>query len=72
MSPLRGEHYRSIPRRNRFLRPAPDALIGFRFKEAAEALKIALRNIYEKLHVRSRAEAVAKFLRKRRATALSV
>lgn len=44
---------------------------GYRSKEIADALGIAtqtvnvhLRNIYEKLHVRSRAEAVAKFLRK--------
>ena len=42
---------------------------GYRSKEAAEVLKISthtvethLRNIYEKLHVRSRSEAVAKFL----------
>ena len=42
---------------------------GYRSKEVAEGLGIALqtvethlRNIYEKLHVRSRSEAVAKFL----------
>lgn len=42
---------------------------GYRSKEAADALGIGvqtvnthLRNIYEKLHVRSRAEAVAQFL----------
>lgn len=42
---------------------------GYRSKEVATALEIAtptvethLRNIYEKLHVRSRAEAVARFL----------
>src|SRR5262245_7135153 len=44
---------------------------GYRSKEVAEALNIAvqtvethLRNIYEKLHVRSRVEAVAKFLQR--------
>ena len=44
---------------------------GFRSKEAADALGIGvntvethLRNIYDKLHVRSRAEAVARFLGK--------
>lgn len=44
---------------------------GFRSKEVAEALDIGvhtvethLRNIYEKLHVRSRVEAVARFLEK--------
>lgn len=44
---------------------------GDRTKEIAEALNISaqtvqthLRNIYEKLHVRSRSEAVARFLRK--------
>jgi len=44
---------------------------GDRTKEIAEALEISaqtvqthLRNIYEKLHVRSRSEAVARFLRK--------
>lgn len=42
---------------------------GYRSKEVADALKIGvhtvethLRNIYERLHVRSRAEAVARFL----------
>jgi DNA-binding NarL/FixJ family response regulator len=42
---------------------------GYRSKEAAEDLRISVqtvhthvRNIYEKLHVRSRAEAVARFL----------
>jgi DNA-binding NarL/FixJ family response regulator len=44
---------------------------GYRSKEVAEELGIGvqtvhthLRNIYEKLHVRSRAEAVARYLRK--------
>lgn len=44
---------------------------GYRSKEIAEALGVGvqtvethLRNTYEKLHVRSRAEAVARFLRK--------
>jgi DNA-binding NarL/FixJ family response regulator len=44
---------------------------GYRSKEVADALAIAvqtvethLRNIYEKLHVRSRVEAVAKFLQR--------
>ena len=44
---------------------------GYRSKEVADALNIAvqtlethLRNIYEKLHVRSRVEAVAKFLQR--------
>jgi DNA-binding NarL/FixJ family response regulator len=44
---------------------------GFRSKEVAEELSISvqtvhthLRNIYEKLHVRSRAQAVAKYLGK--------
>ncbi len=44
---------------------------GYRYKEAAEALFISLdtvrshvRSIYEKLHVRSRTEAVVKFLKK--------
>jgi DNA-binding NarL/FixJ family response regulator len=44
---------------------------GYRSKEVADVLGIALqtvethlRNIYEKLHVRSRAEAVARFLQK--------
>ena len=42
---------------------------GYRSKEAAEELGISvqtvqthLRNIYEKLHVRSRSEAVARYL----------
>ena len=42
---------------------------GYRSKEVADVLTISvqtiethLRNIYSKLHVRSRAEAVAKFL----------
>lgn len=44
---------------------------GYRSKEVADELSIGiqtvhthLRNIYEKLHVRSRAEAVARYLRK--------
>lgn len=44
---------------------------GFRTKEAAEALNVSirtvethLRNIYEKLHVRSRVEAVTRYLQK--------
>ena len=43
---------------------------GYRSKEIADSLSFStqtvethFRNIYEKLHVRSRAEAVAKFLR---------
>ena len=45
------------------------AMKGFRSKEIADALSLSpqtvqthFRNIYEKLHVRSRAEAVAKFM----------
>jgi len=44
---------------------------GYRYKEIADALSIGfetvrshLKNIYDKLHVRSRTEAVVKFLRK--------
>ena len=44
---------------------------GYRTKEIADALNIAaltaqthLRNIYEKLHVRSRAEAAVRFLQR--------
>jgi DNA-binding NarL/FixJ family response regulator len=51
---------------------------GYRTKEIAEALSIAavtvqthLRNIYEKLHVRSRCEAVALVLRNSPGNALS-
>ena len=44
---------------------------GYRYKEIADALNMGfdtvrshLRSIYDKLHVQSRTEAVAKYLRK--------
>lgn len=44
---------------------------GYRYKEIADALSIGyetvrshLKNIYDKLHVHSRTEAVVKYLRK--------
>jgi len=62
----KGDSEELSPRENQILELLAQ---GYRSKEAAEELGIGvqtvlthIRNIYEKLHVRSRAEAVAKYL----------
>jgi len=62
----KGDSEELSPRENQILELLAQ---GYRSKEAAEELGISvqtvfthIRNIYEKLHVRSRAEAVAKYL----------